>query len=89
MRLFETTGVGACLLTDRKENLADLFEPDGEVLTYKSAEECAEKLRWVLDDEARRQRIAEAGQRRALRDHTFENRAARIDEIIRKHLAVQ
>lgn len=86
MRLFETTGVGACLLTDWKKNLTELFEPDTEVLTYRSAEECVEKVRYLLENENTRRSIAEAGQRRTLREHTFENRAARIDEIIRKVL---
>lgn len=86
MRLFETTGVGACLLTDWKENLTELFEPDVEVLTYKSAEECVEKVNYILENEAERRQIAEAGQRRTLREHTFENRVARIDEIIRQVL---
>lgn len=82
MRLFETTGVGACLLTDWKENLSELFAPDEEILTYDSAEECAEKVKYILDREPLRRQIAEAGQRRTLREHNFENRAARIDEII-------
>lgn len=86
MRLFETTGVGACLVTDWKKNLPQLFEPDKEVLTYRTAEECSEKVRYLLENEEARRSIAEAGQRRTLRDHTFENRAARIDEIIRKVL---
>jgi spore maturation protein CgeB len=83
MRLFETTGVGACLLTDWKENLSDLFEPDTEVLTYRSAEECVEKVNYILEHEDERHSIAAAGQLRTLREHTFDNRAARIDEIIR------
>lgn len=83
MRLFETTGVGACLITDWKENLADLFEPDEEVLTYRTAAECAEKVGYILDNETKRREIAEAGQRRTLRDHTFENRVNEIDRIIR------
>ncbi len=83
MRIFETTGVGACLLTDWKQNLAELFEPDVEVLTYRTAEECAEKAKYILENENLRRQIAEAGQRRTLREHNFENRAARIDEIIR------
>lgn len=87
MRLFETTGIGACLLTDWKENLSELFEPDVEVLTYRTAEECAEKVRYILDNENLRRRIAEAGQRRTLREHNFENRAARIDEIVRAFLS--
>ena len=86
MRLFETTGTGACLLTDWKENLPELFEPDVEVLTYRTPEECAEKVRYILDNEKLRRQIAEAGQCRTLRDHNFENRAARIDEIVRAFL---
>lgn len=87
MRLFETTGVGTCLLTDWKENLSELFEPDNEVLTYRSAAECVEKVNYILEHEDERRLIAAAGQRRTLREHTFENRAARIDEIIRGQLA--
>lgn len=83
MRLFETTGVGACLITDWKENLADLFEPDEEVLTYRTAAECAEKVKYILEHEPERREIAEAGQRRALREHTFENRVAEVDKIVR------
>lgn len=86
MRLFETTGVGACLLTDWKENLSELFEPGKEVLTYRSAEECVEKVNYILEHEEERRELAAAGQLRTLREHTFDNRAARIDEIIRSVL---
>lgn len=83
MRLFEATGVGTCLLTDWKPNLRELFEPDVEVLTYRDAAECVEKVRYILAHESQRRAVAAAGQRRALRDHNFDSRAARIDEIIR------
>ncbi|HXG84623.1 MAG TPA: glycosyltransferase [Pyrinomonadaceae bacterium] len=83
MRLFEATGVGACLLTDWKENLIELFEPEREVLTYRSAEECVEKVGYILEHEDERRAVAAAGQRRTLREHTFDNRAAQIDEIIK------
>ena len=89
MRLFEATGAGTCLLTDWKENLARLFEPDKEVLTYKSAAECVEKVRYILGHEAERRDVADAGQRRTLRDHNFDKRAARIDEIIKKYFAAR
>ncbi|HEX8367743.1 MAG TPA: glycosyltransferase [Pyrinomonadaceae bacterium] len=89
MRLFEATGAGTCLLTDWKENLAQLFEPDKEVLTYSSAAECVEKVGYILAREDERRAIAAAGQRRTLREHNFDNRAARIDEIIKEYLAAQ
>lgn len=87
MRLFEATGVGSCLLTDWKENLAQLFKPDKEVLTYRSTEECIEKVEFILKHETERRAVAAAGQRRTLCDHNFDNRAIEIDEIIRKYFA--
>ena len=87
MRLFEATGVGSCLLTDWKANLRELFEPDAEVVAYRDAEECVEKLKYLLGHESRRRDIAAAGQRRTLRDHTFASRASLVDDIIRGELA--
>lgn len=87
MRLFETTGVGTCLLTDWKENLSDLFDLNSEVVAFRSVQECSEKLRWLLADESARQAIAVGGQRRTLRDHTFAVRAAKLDDVVRHLLA--
>jgi spore maturation protein CgeB len=86
MRLFEATGVGACLLTDAKDDLSDLFLPDEQVVSYRSAEECVEKLRYLLEHDDVRRSIAAAGQRRTLREHTFERRAETLDKIIRGQL---
>jgi hypothetical protein len=87
MRLFEATGVGTCLLTDWKANLPDLFQPDAEVIAYRDAAECVEKVKYLLAHEAERRSIAEAGQRRTLCDHTFASRAAQIDGIISEALS--
>jgi spore maturation protein CgeB len=83
MRLFEVTGVGTCLLTDWKENLSHVFEPEQEVVTYRSPEECIEKVKWLFEHPKAREAIARAGQARTLRDHTFAQRAAQLDEIIK------
>lgn len=82
-RLFEATGMGTCLITDWKTNLPQLFDPDTEVVTYRSIEECIEKVNYLVDHEAERQTIAAAGQRRTLRNHTYAARAAQLDEVIR------
>jgi spore maturation protein CgeB len=70
-------------LTDNKSNLSTLFEPDREVVAFSNAEECAEKVRYLLEHESERKSIAQAGQRRTLRDHTFKQRAQQLDQIIR------
>lgn len=83
MRLFEATGVGTCLITDWKKNIKELFEPDKEIVTYKSADECVEKVEWLLTHPKEREEIAKAGQVRCLRDHTYSGRAIRLDKIIK------
>jgi spore maturation protein CgeB len=86
IRLYEATGVGSCLLTDWKSNLADLYDPETEVVAYRSIAEAVEKARWLLDHPRERQSIARAGLRRTLASHTFSHRAQQIDEIIRETL---
>jgi spore maturation protein CgeB len=87
MRLYEATGVGSCLLTDWKSNLGELFEDGVEVVSYKSADECIEKVDYLLANEDARRAIATAGQRRTLRDHSFDNRAVQLDRIIQTALS--
>jgi len=86
-RLFESTGVGSCLLTDHKANISSLFEPDREVVTFSSTDECIEKAKWLLDHPQERRTIAQAGQRRTLAEHTFTQRASQFDAIIREVLS--
>jgi spore maturation protein CgeB len=86
MRLYEATGVGTCLLTDWKQNIGELFEPDSEVVTYRCAEEAAEKARYLLDHLDERTAIARAGQQRTLSDHTVQRRTAELDQILKQYL---
>jgi spore maturation protein CgeB len=76
--MFETTGVGACLLVDDKQNLADFFLAGIEVATYRTTQECLEKACYYLNHPDERKQIAEAGQRRTLKEHTMVTRAQSI-----------
>ena len=86
MRLFETTGVGSCLLTDTGSNMKDLFAADEEVVTYGSDEELIEKRRYLSDNNTTREAIAQAGQKRTLRDHSLKIRCEQISETLNKML---
>ena len=66
MRIFEVTGVGSCLLTDNKKNMSDLFEPGKEVVVYDSPEDCIAKVKWLLENENERKKIAGSGQKKTL-----------------------
>lgn len=83
MRLFEATGMGACLLTDGADGMQDYFEPDREVVLYRSPAEAVEKARWLLNHTEKARAIGEAGFQRTLRDHTFEKRIPLLESILR------
>lgn len=84
VRMFEVTAAGALLVTDHKKNIRDLFEPDLEILTYSSTGECIEKLKWAIDHPVDAGKIAAAGQKRTLNDHSVEKRVALLFEIMQK-----
>jgi len=86
MRLFETTGMGTCLLTDRRRNIAELFEPDREAVIYENLDDCIEKMRWLVDHPDKAREIAAAGQARTLRDNTFARRAEQLHGFIQRLL---
>ena len=86
MRLFEVTGVGSCLLTDNKINITDLFIPGNEIIVYDNINDCIEKVKWLLENDYKRKKIALDGQKRTLSDHTVEKRCFQIKSIIDKEL---
>jgi spore maturation protein CgeB len=86
MRLYEATGVGAMLLTDRKDNLHELFEIGKEVVAYSSKEEAAELVRYYLEHPGEAAQVAKAGQARTLREHTYAQRMQELVPILKRHL---
>jgi hypothetical protein len=86
MRLFEATGSGTLLITDWKKNLSDLFEPEAEVVTYRSKDECVEKLKYLLNHSDEAEEIARAGQQRTLNEHTYYHRLGEYTDLVCEYL---
>lgn len=86
MRLFEATGIATCMITDWKQNLSDFFEVDKEVVAYKSLDECVDKIQWLLNNPKKCEEIAQSGNARVLREHTYECRAQQLVSIINQAL---
>lgn len=86
MRMFEVTGVGSCLLTDNKKNMNELFDTEKEVVVYDNEEDCVAKVKWLLEHEDERRKIALAGQQKTLKYHTVENRCQSIIDIMNSEL---
>ncbi len=81
MRLFEATGCGVALVTDHKDNLQELFEPDREVVAYRGPDECLRRIEDLLASPDACEEIGRAGQARTCRDHTYEHRTAELKAI--------
>ncbi len=65
---FEIAGCGGFLLAERSDGHKQRFREDEEAVFFSTIEECVEKIRRYLPDEAARTRIAAAGHARAVRD---------------------
>lgn len=86
MRLMEATGVGACLLTDWKENIVEYFEPEKEIVTFRSIDEAREKVGYLLTHPDERNKIAQAGQRRTLDQYSFKKRIETFSHYVCQYL---
>ena len=86
MRLFETTGVGALLLTESAPNLADLFAPGEEVVAYDDEDDLMEKIEHYLEHDDERIAIAAAGQRRTLGEYTYRQLMVELATILELRL---
>jgi spore maturation protein CgeB len=74
LREFEAPMSGALYITGYMEELAEMFEPDKEVLVYLNQYELLDKVRYFLCHAAEAEKIRQAGRSRALRDHTYHQR---------------
>ena len=86
MRLYEATGVGSLLLTDDKRNLSELFEIGSEIVAYESAEDCLEKIKFLMNNDSQRAEIARAGQARTLREHSYTRRMEELAAMLKEEL---
>jgi hypothetical protein len=74
LREFEAPMSGALYCTGYSDELAEFFEPDKEVLVYRSQHELLDKVRYYLAHPDDAQKLRRAGRARALRDHTYRRR---------------
>lgn len=87
MRLFEATGMGSCLITDTNNENSLLFDIDTQIITYQNFDDLCEKAEWLLSNVENAKQIAEAGQRRTLRDHTYQKKADSLNQYLVELLA--
>jgi spore maturation protein CgeB len=86
-RVFEVAGAGTCLLCDDWPGIDDCFELGKEILVVRSAQDVVDAL--ATYDPAARRGIGEAFHQRALRDHTYAQRALVAEQAFTHCLAAR
>lgn len=85
MRSFDIPACGGFMLTNFRHDLLRLFRED-EIAYFKNMDELQEKVRFYLENPKERQAIAERGQARVLKEHTFIHRMKEILSVVRESL---
>lgn len=78
-RVFEVAGAGACMLCDDWPGIEDCFRVGEEILVVRSAQDVVDAL--ANYNGPSRKQIGEAFRARALRDHTYAQRAETAERV--------
>lgn len=84
MRIFEALSTGSFLLTNWIPTLEYLFDDGKHLITYNTLDEMVELVRYYLEHEDEREKIAKAGYEQFINNHTYRHRVEKILEIISK-----
>ncbi|MFN8530247.1 MAG: glycosyltransferase [Anaerolineae bacterium] len=85
-RPFELASMGCCMVANPYLGVENWFEPGKEIFVVTSAEEAADRYRYLLAHDAERRAAGEAARARVLKEHTFVHRARELVEIVKGYL---
>ncbi len=74
LRDFEAPMSGAFYMVEAYDELREFFEPNKEIVFFANAEELIDKTRYYLAHDAERERIRQAGMKRARTEHSWHER---------------
>jgi spore maturation protein CgeB len=82
MRLFEAAGVGILQLADDLPGTHQWFTEGETIVTFRDLDDLRAKAAYYLNHEAERERITKAAQAHVYAHHTYDQRMARVEELI-------
>ena len=86
MKMFESSGVGSCMLVENGSNLDEMFQLNKEVVTYENVDDCIEKINYLSDNINTANEIGKCGQQRTLREHTVYNRCELLLKVFNEYI---
>ena len=90
-RIVEGAACGAVVVTDRLpivRKIQSLFLEDKNIIFYESVSDCISKIEGLLSNEERRQEIADAMEKRILKNHTGLARTRHLISHIENHFGI-
>lgn len=73
LRVLDIMACGGFVLTNIQPEIAEFFREGEEIATFRSLEECMEKIQYYLENDAERERIAAAGKRKVQEAFSYRN----------------
>ncbi|MDD5697530.1 MAG: glycosyltransferase [Victivallaceae bacterium] len=81
-RDFEIPMTGGLMLTTHNPHLADYFELDREIFTFRNKKDCVDRVRWLLANPELCANARRKARERALREHTWEQRSEALLKVM-------
>jgi len=78
MRTFECAAYGIAQIIEHRDGIENLFEPEQEVLLFRSLEECKGHIIRLADDRKLAATLSERARKRALAEHSYQHRLKKI-----------
>ncbi len=83
MRVFETLSIGSMLLTDKTKGTGqEIMFKDGEDLVTYEDEEIEEKVKYYIEHDSEREKIAQRGNRISRNAHTYFHRTEELLDVV-------
>lgn len=84
-RTFETLGCRTFLLTNHTPGLETLFNIGENIITYSDKVDLIDKVKYYLEHDEERDEITRKGYEHVKNNHTYDNRAQQLVDIIKEH----
>ncbi|HEX3020138.1 MAG TPA: glycosyltransferase [Chitinispirillaceae bacterium] len=88
-RVFDALACRSFLITSSKPVIQEFFETENknEIVTFSTAEELTDLVRYFLAHESQRKAIAQRGYEKILKSHTYIHRIQQLFSIVSKHIS--
>ncbi len=86
-RVFDVPCCGAFLITDHRAQVENLFEPEREIVFYRTEDEIPALVDMYLNAPDRRESVTRAARKRILAEHTYDHRMVTLMEAMRETFA--